>query len=577
MKLNRFPFAFFLISFIVFIVTITGFFINLNTTVSTYSGYIAADTYHQTFYNTVNGRLFQLSLNKDAMYIYKDATFTYKNKNPHAYINQMAAPVTFTTNALALSYVIWQDINFFYAIFIIFNYFGLPFYTWKIIKFYDPDGGKQKYYLATGVLLLSSYLSIVHFCGNRGLIIGPFILASYYYLKREKWLPYSIATALGILSSEDSAMFYFTFSVFIYIFENKKTGVITGIVSFLYTGLVLFIIQPAARFNLKLEQINHVAFYRDMLKLDSNLLDYFFRFPFETREALAFIPLIVCLFLIANHRDIKLKKILGLMFLAPLSHWFITFATKIGGHHLMHIMACMYLTCVYLIAKIDFGKLQISGKVKKVTLALGVMFIISNLFLLMVADFPFKFQIRWYLRDKIPVSSYYKMLVGHDLYKTIESNREFINQINSIPKKHSLVFWANRTVSGFISNRSDIWYFPSLSLDADFLAIQRNANNAYFCTKDSADLSHTNTSDDIRLLESEEDCSVSAVFTEKLIHRLVDELKTHAVAYSSDNVIVLKKLSHAVIEIPSDSIGLNFLSNVPGLLDNYLKKLKNLF
>ncbi|MBF0404811.1 MAG: hypothetical protein HQL00_12720 [Nitrospirae bacterium] len=562
--------VFFIASAIIFTIFIAGFFINLNTTVSTSSGYITVEAFHQIFYNTVNGRLFQLSINKDNMHI-------FENKNPHAYINQLAAPVTFTMNALALSYVFWQDINFFYAIFFIFNYIGLLLYTWKLMKFYAPAWYKQKFYIAAGVLMISSYMTIVHFGGNRGLIIGPFILASYYYLKTEKWLPYSIATALGILTSDDSAMFYFTFAAYCYIFENKKIGALTGLASFLYTGLVLFIIQPAARFNLQLEQINHVAFYRDVQNRIYNFLNFIYKFPTEIKEVLAFIPLIVCLFLIANRRDIKPLKILGLIVLAPLSHWFITYATNIGGHHLMHIMACIYLTCIYLIAKTDFGQLQLSGAIKKSAAALFALFIVSNLYLLMVADFPFKFQIRWYLQDKIPVSSYYKMLVGQDLYKTIESNREFINQINSIPKKHSLAFWANRTVSGFISNRSDIWPFPSLSLDADFLAIQRNANNAYFCTKDSANLSHANTSDEIRLLGAEEDCAVSAVFTEKLIHRLVDELKTHAVAYSSDNVIVLKRLSHAVIEIPSDSIGLNFLSNVPGVLDNYLKKLKNLF
>ncbi|MBF0319224.1 MAG: DUF2079 domain-containing protein [Nitrospirae bacterium] len=524
---------------------------------------------HQKFYNNLHGRFLQFSLD-----VKPGQSGEVADKI--RYLNQFVININPALLLLGVVYRIRETLDFTYLFVIVFVYMGMIYYTWMLLR--HTEEAKSRFYFAISLLLLSCFLVIVHFCGNRGLIAGPFIMASYYYLREKQWLPYGIATLFGFMVSEDTAMLYMSFSLYIFIFENKKAGLLTGMAATLYTIIALFIIYPAARYNFNYESANHAQFYIELLKSERSIAGMFLYFIGEAKEIFAMLLSVVFLLALVGRKDINLQKLSGIIFLAPLSHWGIVFLTKSGGHHEMHILVCIYLAMVYLIANMDFTTpFQRRQWLKMTTIAAFCLFFFVNIFLLAAQDFPYKWQLRWSLRSLIPTNPYYMKLVGQNLNDTMKSNKEFIEYVEKIPKEYTLVFLANRQVVGFITNRPNIWSFPNYYSESDYLVIQRGARNGMFCVKDKSRIKNiVTTAELMKEVDVFQDCAVPEEFTDKLVASLVDIDKTHKVEHISGNVVGLRRLSHIEFEQPPESLGFLFLRNVPKVLDGYLKRIQKI-
>lgn len=370
-------------------------------------------------------------------------------------------------------------------------------------------------------------------------------------------------------------MFYCTFSLYVFLFENRKAGIVSGVYSALYTLMVFMVIQPAARYGYGYEILNHAQWYlsgEGGTKFD--WIAAITRLPFQAKEILAFFPVIIFLLIMARGQTINRLKVMAIVYIAPLSHWAITFIT-FGGHHQMHVMVCAYLAVLYLISMAKLSEFEYKSRIGKLTLVCFFVFLAINLFILFVEDFPFKWNIRWYLRGSIPTSAYYNSLAGEDLYATIKSNKELIDFVNTIPKEKSLVFWTNRQVSAFISNRSDIWMFPNYFMEADYLVVQKNAHNTFYCIQGKTDITNVTTSNELLTSGSFGDhCPIPDNTLNQLKQILIRN--NHRIVFENNILIAFERNIHYKYEAPRDSVGLGFLANIPQVLKIYRKNIEEI-
>jgi hypothetical protein len=150
--MHRFVYGFAILAVVIFSLVLVGFFSNLHSTISDFSGGAVSGA-HQNFYNLAHGRPFQSSLYASD----ESGRSVGFSHNPHAYIHWNVYHVHFTPYLLVPLWMIWPNLYWLYGVEFLFTYAGLAFFSWRIIQTLSPDSAKIKTIFALALLLSSSF------------------------------------------------------------------------------------------------------------------------------------------------------------------------------------------------------------------------------------------------------------------------------------------------------------------------------------------------------------------------------------------------------------------------------------
>lgn len=560
MSIKKFIILFFICSTFFFLGVMILFFVNLNSTLSDYS-WGDVSWIHQAIYNFFNGRPFQTSL------YYNSGEGVIGNR--FGYANQMAMHVNFTPYLITFPYILFPDLNWLYIIVIVFNIIGFSFFTRKLILHLSPQDADIKILFCLSFFFGGIFPALITYKCLFPLLLGPFILALYYYIIIRCRLAFFITAALIALLSEDSALWMISFGFYLFVFEKNLRGYSLFLLLFsgIYILLVTFILMPAVKYNM----ITDYTFASDIIVRlhrvfnGEYLLQFKNLFPVFGYALISF----VIVFLLFGYREIRkneLMKLSGLILIAPASHWFISYVNG-GGHHLIPVASMIYLSLIILVVQLDLkNKNVITPRQYR------MLFLIIVMILLL-------FDLRY--------PGFWRSFIDRDNHQ-ITSNKAVIKYVSQIPLDHSLTYWTNRGVEGFISNRSDLWRFPSYYDQADFLLIQKDAKQSFFSVnipsgkfilqnsrQNKNGLPTLNISQDMntdlnRILQkcgqhhsSGEKADINKGVVDRIINDLVYIKRSHIISINNEHMLVLKRIEKSNFAIPYSSIGFGWMKDIP--------------
>ena len=546
----------------IFLSFVAIFFFTLNTAVSDFSGGDAAIS-NQIYYNFLHGRLFQLST-----YLEEYTQFY----NPRPYFNVLVLHgYILGTVIVSLFYVPWPGINTMYAVFIILNYVGFAFFTFKIIQRLSPSNAGLKSLLAFSVFLLSGYLRQAVLCGYPIALCGPFILGAYYFLISEKRAAFFFTIISLCLIQEDLALFAVTFLIVLLIFEKKckKTIYLSLAFSLGYFILWNFIIQPVLR--------------RDLILVDpglSSMLSVRFHEMLKTLSlwkpdpqkwlvtfSAFYLPILASALIykfFGSARRMPWIKLFSFLFLAPAAHWLYG-NFNLSGVHSLPVLPMAYLSFLLFLGYVNFNwkKNMTPGSTAVFFAAIGI-FLAVNI-VAMTPALPFS--------PRIYAWKAVKKLTGLEIFKRDEmekkiakddewrkqafSNKEAIKIVRDIPKDKSVVFWGNYPATGFMTARNDFWFFPMYYDLADFLVIQKDAKYTGFTAEDLNAFDYRKPGFWGRELYTNTVLkAVSDQLVKEIIEKLVNKQHTHRITRDTKYVLVLERLVKYRFDMPKSSLGL---------------------
>lgn len=525
---------------------------------------------HQAFYNFVNDRPMQTSI-----YYYSGAG---NIGNPYAYANQLAMHINFTPYIFSVFYKLFPGLSTVYAIVIFFNLIGFLGFFYLILNFYSKEQLILRYCFAVSVLFAGNFLTLcLHNWAVFPLYQGVFILAMFYAMLRESKWAFIAASVLFLLVSDDAALFAFSFGVFLYLYRPQEKFysyflMTSSVGYFLFTSFFLF---PVVKFDIN---TSNLASSDTIIRLNNLFNGLYSHSYHEILVYFGFIVFIYAMAVIAMRRipmEVFYKSLLFIL-IAPLSHWFITWATGGGGQHLMPVYTMIMLATLYMI-----GKWRIDKELKIETYR--VLLIICGF--LVVFVFNFNHSTKHYLGHQVDLAQR-------------NSNEAVIKVLSDIPPQYSVVYWTNRGVDGFAVARNDVWKFPSYFDMADYLVIQKDATESFFegdslsgpartwdgkkedC-EDSGGLNIGNPTD-ARLrhmlycghyfTSGGRNTKMDPGILEAITDELVGTNKTHVIEKDNENLFVLRRIISHKFPMPNSSIGFGWMENIP----KYMSKIFHL-
>lgn len=533
---------------VVWLFFLSGFFINLNSTISDYS-YGDISWWLQSEHNFVNGRPFQESIVSWAQY--KEIGVI---RNPDAYVNILANHSNITSILIAAPfYFVKPTIYTLYIIVIALNYFALAYFSFRIVQHLSPKQVWIKTLLVFSLFLAGSFLRVIQYKAHPILFSAPLIFGAYYMFLKKRLAWFTLLTLAIILISEDAAMFVISFSLYLLIFEEhaRRYAIVASSMAFAWLAAVIYFIQPAARAHMVMSTGS----------LSGGLLKSFFSKGIslgillgrltEYKEIFLFLPaFLIVLILVKRRPDTKTGwKIAGLIFLAPIVHWGISLMFG-AGHHIAPIVYMTYLALLLFVGYsdqvYDFADLALSPRV--LLASVTVIFLATNT-LIMWHNVPVYLQPRLFRMAGFSAKS---QEVEEDLAE-ISSNRYFIKTVSRIPKTNSLSFVGNKTVQAFLVERSDVWSFPDYYAQSDFVAIQKDARHVLVRFNSSAE------NIDKAVTNSSEDLPISPKMCDRFLAELVRIRRTHRVALNNNKILLLEKLDKRRLPMPEYTRGFGFL------------------
>jgi len=494
------------------------FFYHLNSTLSDASwGDVAY--YNQLAYNFTHGRPLQSSL-----YLHGGPAVLY---NPFPYVHSFTIHVNFTPYLFLWLYKFMPTVNGLYLITILFNVMGFLGIGWLIARRIFPDKSRFiSYALACAAFFCAMpFTDVITYKGHFALFAGPLILAAYYFCLRDKRLMFA---AIGLLLcgiSEDMAMFMCSFSAYLFIFEKdmRKTALWMGIGSAIYLALAFFVIQPASETGLTL------AYTSDLVaRLHMHASGTFGRFRGLTAAALFFIRLVVALAVVALFSGFgkgrEWKKSLGLIVIAPASCWFVII-NEGPGHHLIPVLACIFLAFLIIAEKLEFRPVAV-WRIATVVL-IGIMVFLPKAYR-MGKRFPFYIDAKSIAR--------------------METNKSTLREIAALPKEAAISYWTNQGIDAFMSSRNSVWRFPDYFDSADYLVIQKDADQTFFS--------------DGKYYTSGTEIAMPAGTVRRIKRELVDVKASHEVKADTEHVLILKRKEKIDFPSPESTIGLNWIKHI---------------
>ena len=511
---------------------IAAFFYGVNSTLSDDSwGDISY--YNQLAYNFTHGRPLQTS-------IYRQSGSGILH-NPFPYAHSFSAHVNFTPYLFLWLYKFMPTVNGLYLITILFNVAGFLGIGWLIMRRICSSKDRFLSYM----LVCVAFFSVLPFAGfitykaHFSLFAGPLILAAYYFFLRGNRLMLAITGLLVCGVTEDLIMFMVSFSAYLFIFEKRirKTALWMGLGSAAYLLFVVFVIHPAARYGLITQHISDPINKLHMLlsgKLP--LSGYKVYGPF----VIGFVLALTVMALFSNfRREIEWKKFVGLIFIAPASHWFIV-VTLAGGHHFMPIMVCTFLAFLLIASRLEFRPVAV------VRIAAAVI-ICMTLFL--------------------PRDTYrlLKRLHSHADAKSIarmETNKSTLTQIAALPKEAGISYWTNQGLDAFMTSRNNVWRFPDYFDSTDYLVIQKDADQTFFDTKIEASESIDAAIKRGQLYSSGTQIALPAEMVKRIENELVNVKASHEVNVDTEHVLILKRKENAGLPCPESTLGWGWIKHI---------------
>jgi hypothetical protein len=530
----------FLLSMTLFILYVMGFFISLSSLVSDYSwGDIVY--HHQIFYNLIQGRPFQTSVYCNAL-VYSD--------NPYAYLNIVNIHFYFLPLIFSLLYSLVPNLSGLYIIMLAVNYISLAFFLWKLVGVFTVEDRVPKYLLLMSFVLINTFIFSLIIGKASPILLGtPFILAAYYFLQKERYLLYYICAILFCLTYEDCGLLFISFLGYVYFFEKRhvKPAVVTAVLGLVMVSLIVGVLQPMARINLPGKSVASVF---DNFRAVRDYIHSGHLITFATgiiKSLLLFGSLFLAfpvIWLWSKRSSLQRQdwyQCLGLIFLAPLSHW-ASMVVNVG----VHFMPVVVFTLIAVTLAISRSELDIPGKwtwQKGVALALVGFYLAGN-------GFAFGYRQRHYLGNKYADE---KVANAHCL--------ENINRY--VPVDQSLSYWTARGLDGFLGNRSDLWRFPRNFDQADFLVMQKNAKNTFFRAKISPGQDIYEALRNGTYHSSGEEIAIDNDIIEAICARLVKVDRSYSIIYDDPEMVILKRKESIRFEQPAETRGFGFLGNFP--------------
>ena len=529
----------FFIAITVFIFYLALFFISLSSLVSDYSwGDVAY--HHQIFYNFLHGRPFQTSVYWSAL---------ANSANQYAYLNMINIHLYLSPFLFSFIYCLIPNLYGLYFTVLVVNYISLAFFLWKLVCLFTTEDRLSKYLLVMSFLLTHAFTFLLIVGKASPILLGtPFLLAAYYFLQRERYGFYYICSLLFCLSYDDCGLFFISFLGYVFFFERKhlKPAVVTALIGLFSVVLVIGILQPMARSNMPGKSVASIFDALGLVWDSMNSSGFLFRFTNQNGKLLLmfgslFLAFTVILLLSkrSDQQGQDLYRCLGLIFLAPLSHWA---SIVVGvGVHFMPVTVFTFIAITLIMSKAKLNISVIWSQQKWLALALISFYLVSNVFV-------FSYLQRHH--------------IGNEYAEEKKSNVHCLQVINRIvPNNDSLTYWTGRGVDGFLGNRSNLWRFPHFFDRADFLVMQKNAKNTFYQAK-------IISGQDIYLsLLSGTGHSTGDITTIdiKMINAVSDMLvkanRSHTIVLDDPEVVILKRKESFRFEQPPETLGFGFFAN----------------
>jgi Predicted membrane protein (DUF2079) len=535
-----------LFAFLSFAVYIGFFFYDVNSTLTDYTwGDVAL--YNQFAYNFTHGRPFQSSM--------------LPWGNSIIFVHSFCQHVNFTPYLILWLYKFMPTVDGFYIITIFFNVAGFLGMGWLIARQIFPRGYKFIPYVlvCTVLFCIMPFAKTVIYKGLFPLLAGPFTLALYYFFLRKRILWMLITELLLIGVSEDMAMFMLSFSLYFFLFEkgSRKTAVWMGMIALAYLVLVLLIIQPAAMVGLTyLKCSSFSAFYVH------NILKGQFVSQEGVRGIVKYLvflvgSLAVIRLFLGFENKIEWKKLLGLIFVAPASHWLIVFFEG-SGHHVIQLLSCTFLAFLLLAANsrpkaVPVGNMALAA-------ALCVIFVVNSFWIRFSGKLHFMTISSE--ADLEPMILTQQMFIRPDSIARMRTNKDVLRHINALPVEASICFWTNRGIDAFITSRSVVFLFPQFIDLADYLVIQKDADRTFFAF-DAVKADHIEEA--IKKGKNYSTGDVVAIPADRvqlIKNYLVDIKRSYEIVTDTQHVLILKRKKSIRLVSPPTTIGFGWVKNI---------------
>ncbi len=513
-------------------VYIAVFFYQVNSTLSDATWGDAA-YYNQVAYNFTHGRPLQTSL-----YRYNGAAVLY---NPFPYAHSFNIHVNFTPYLFLWLYKFMPTVNGLYLITILFNVMGFLGIGWLITRRIFPDKDRfVSYALACAAFFCAMpFAGVITYKGHFALFAGPLILAAYYFCMRDKKLMLAATGLLLCGISEDMAMFMCSFSMYLFIFEKhmRKTALWMGIGSAIYLALAFFVIQPASETGLTLAYTSDVV-----ARLHMHAGGTLGRFPGLTAAALFFIRLVAALAVMALFSGFgkgrEWKKPLGLIVVAPASHWFLVMIEG-GGHHFIPLLACAFLALLLIAGRLEFRRVAVAR-------------IAAAALIGMIVFLPKAYRLEKRLSLYNDAKSIARM----------ETNKSTLKEIAALPKEAGISYWTNQGIDAFMTSRNNVWRFPEYFDSADYLVIQKDADQTFFYTEAGSSGGLEAAIKKGQYYTSGTEIAVPAGMVRRIEHELVEVKASHEVKADTEHALILKRKEKVDFPSPESTLGLNWIKYI---------------
>jgi hypothetical protein len=236
-----------------------------------------------------------------------------------------------------------------------------------------------------------------------------------------------------------------------------------------------------------------------------------------------------------------LYQYLGLIFLAPLSHW-ASLVVNIG----VHFMPVVVFTLIALTLAISRSTLTLP---EKWTWQNGVALAL----------------IGFYLAGNVSAFGYrHRHYIGNQYADEERANAHCLQNINHfVPVDKGLSYWTARGLDGFLGNRSDLWRFPHYFDQADFLVMQKNAKNTFFQAKISPGQDIYQALRNGTDHSTAEEVSIDNKIIEAICDKLVKVDRSYTIFHDDPEMVILKRKESIRFEQPPETRGFGFLNNFP--------------
>jgi hypothetical protein len=144
----------------------------------------------------------------------------------------------------------------------------------------------------------------------------------------------------------------------------------------------------------------------------------------------------------------------------------------------------------------------------------------------------------------------------------METNKSTLSKIDALQKKAGISYWTNQGIDAFMTSRSNVWRFPDYFDSADYLVIQKDADQTFFSTKIEPSGSIESAMKQGQTYSTGAQITIPAEIVERIKHELVDEKASHEVNVDTKHVLILKRKKSAELPCPEFTLGWGWINHI---------------